>query len=200
MHPPRKNRGQTTFSHLKSQQLPLLHVAACNTVWSTRLTDLLANTAESVMQAGLGAAVSQQGDVYAISPFSVTKVPPDKGTKNYDKFNCDFDFLPGAAGGVYPANRHLIPSIFLPFSNLIEWQVIISPLEASSDKQSRTLTSEIPTASAISISSRSPCVLRYCRISFIGLLPHPLTGLLMYRYCRHWTIFQLFMKERFFAG
>ena len=103
---------------------------------------------------------------------ALPKYPPDKGAENYDKFNCDFDFLPGAAGGEYPANRHLVPSIFLPFSNLIEWQVIMSPLEASSDRQSRTLTSERPTASAISISSRSPCVLRYCRISFIGLLPH----------------------------
>lgn len=42
------------------------------------------------------------------------------GVQNYDAFNCAFDFLPGAAGGIYPDKRQLIPSIFLPFSNLIE--------------------------------------------------------------------------------
>lgn len=51
---------------------------------------------------------------------------------NYDNFNCDFDFLPGAAGGMKPAKRHRIPSIFLPFSKRIEWHDIISPLAASS--------------------------------------------------------------------
>ena len=86
---------------------------------------------------------------------------------SYDNFNCAFDFLPGAAGGIYPAILHLIPSIFLPFSNLIEWHAIISPLAASSDKWRRTLASEMPVATAISVSICSPCFFRYCRISFI---------------------------------
>ena len=38
----------------------------------------------------------------------------------YDNFNCAFDFLPGEAGGIYPAKRHDIPSVFIPFTNLIE--------------------------------------------------------------------------------
>jgi hypothetical protein len=76
-------------------------------------------------------------------------------------------FLPGAAGGIYPANRQRIPSIFLPFSNLIEWHDIISPLAASSDKWRRTLASETPIDTAISWSSRSPYFFRYSKISFM---------------------------------
>ena len=34
--------------------------------------------------------------------------------------SCAFDFLPGAAGGIYPAIRQLIPSIVFPFSCLIK--------------------------------------------------------------------------------
>ena len=56
------------------------------------------------------------------------------GAENYDDYGWAFDFLPGDAGGINPDNRQLIPSIFLPFSNLIERHVIISPLEASSDR------------------------------------------------------------------
>src|SRR5450759_1053135 len=91
--------------------------------------------------------------------------------ENYDNFYCAFGLLPGAAGGVYPDNRQRIPSIFFPFSNLIELHVIISPLAASSDKRRRTLASEIPVATAISLSSRSPYIFRYCKISFIDSLP-----------------------------
>ena len=86
----------------------------------------------------------------------------------YDDFWA-FDFLPGDAGGMNPVNLQLIPSIFLPFSNLIERHVMISPLDASSDKYRRTLECEIPVATAISVSLRSPCLLRYCRISFRGV-------------------------------
>lgn len=42
------------------------------------------------------------------------------GTKSYDICNWDLDFLPGAAGGINPVKRQRMPSIFLPFSNLIE--------------------------------------------------------------------------------
>ena len=102
----------------------------------------------------------------------MTGVRAHDGTGIYDNCNCTFDFLPGAAGGINPVNRHLMPSTFLPFSNLIEWHAITSLLSASSDKWRRTLASGIPVASAISLSKRSPCILRYCRISFIGsLLP-----------------------------
>jgi len=80
-----------------------------------------------------------------------------------------FDFLPGAAGGVNPDTRHLIPSIFLPFSNLIESHSITSPLAESSDKWRRVFESERPAASAISASNFSPCFFKYCRISFIWL-------------------------------
>ena len=45
-----------------------------------------------------------------------------------------FDFLPGEAGGMKPVKRQLIPSIFLPFSYLIERHVMISPWEASSER------------------------------------------------------------------
>lgn len=98
------------------------------------------------------------------------------GAESYDIFSCTFDFLPGAAGGIYPVNRQLMPSIFLPFLNLIEWHTTISPLAASSDKWRCTLVSEIPAAKAISVSSCSPCFLRYCRISFIGSLLKTLRG------------------------
>jgi len=55
-------------------------------------------------------------------------------TVNYEDFIWAFDFLPGEAGGMNPVRRQLIPSIFLPFSYLIERQVMISPWEASSDR------------------------------------------------------------------
>jgi hypothetical protein len=54
--------------------------------------------------------------------------------ENYDDDDWAFDFLPGDAGGINPVTRQLIPSIFLPFSNLIERHVMISPLEASSER------------------------------------------------------------------
>jgi len=99
------------------------------------------------------------------------------GAENYDSFNWAFDFLPGAAGGIYPASRQRMPSIFLPFSNLIEWHVMISPLAASSDNWWRTLTSEMPVPIAISVSSRSPYFFRYCRMSFMDLLPETVRGM-----------------------
>jgi hypothetical protein len=90
---------------------------------------------------------------------------------DYGNVDCAFDFLPGAAGGVNPANRQLMPSIFTPCSNRIRWHDIMSPFAVSSDKRRRTLASEMPTASAISVSSRSPCVFRYCKMPSIDLLP-----------------------------
>lgn len=45
-----------------------------------------------------------------------------------------FAFRPGAAGGMNPDTRHSIPSIFLPFSNLIESHNTTSCLAASSAK------------------------------------------------------------------
>jgi len=35
-------------------------------------------------------------------------------------FRCAFDFLPGLAGGIYPAIRHSKPSLFLPLSKRID--------------------------------------------------------------------------------
>ncbi|OIQ85379.1 hypothetical protein GALL_327730 [mine drainage metagenome] len=40
---------------------------------------------------------------------------------SYDNFNWTFDFLPGAARGTNPEIRQRIPSIFFPFSNLVDW-------------------------------------------------------------------------------
>jgi hypothetical protein len=87
--------------------------------------------------------------------------------RKFTRYARAFGFLPGATGGMYPANLQRIPSIFLPFSNLIELHVMISPLAASSDKCRRTFASEIPMATAISLSSRSPYFFRYSRISFM---------------------------------
>lgn len=92
--------------------------------------------------------------------------------RNYDKCNCcPFDFLPGVAGGIYPDIRQVISMTFLPFTNLVVWQATTSCFVVSSAKCKRTLASEMLVASAMSLSDRSPCFFRYCRISFILSLP-----------------------------
>lgn len=87
--------------------------------------------------------------------------------ENYDNFSCTFDFLPGAALGICPDKRQLKPSILLPFSNLILWHVIISPSAESAVSWIRVLARDSPIASAISVSSFSPCVFRNFKISCI---------------------------------
>ena len=87
--------------------------------------------------------------------------------KNYDNFSCTFDFLPGAALGICPDKRQLKPSILLPFSYLILWHVIISPSAESAVSWIRVLARDSPMASAISVSSFSPCVFRNFNISCI---------------------------------
>ena len=101
----------------------------------------------------------------------------------YDSFNCTFDFLPGAAGGVYPAIRLNVPSILFPCTNRIEWQTIISLLAASSDNCRRTLERDMPVALAISVSNPSLCSFRYSRTAFICALPYP-----SFRWSRYCTL------------
>lgn len=76
-----------------------------------------------------------------------------------------FDFRPGATGGMYPANRQRMPSIFLPSLNWIEWHMMISPLADSSSRRVFTLARERPVPVAISASSRSPLLFRYWMMS-----------------------------------
>ena len=88
--------------------------------------------------------------------------------RDYDKCNCcPFDFLPGVAGGIYPDILQVISTTFLPFTNLVVWQATTSCFAVSSARCKCTLASEMRVASAMSLSDRSPCFFRYCRISFI---------------------------------
>src|SRR5487761_2666494 len=59
-------------------------------------------------------------------------------------------------------------SVLFSPTKRIERQNITSPDAESTDKYSRVLSSGIPVASAISVSSFSPEVFRYWRISCIG--------------------------------
>ena len=76
-----------------------------------------------------------------------------------------FDFRPGATGGMYPASRQRMPSIFLPSLNWIEWHMMISPLADNSSRRVFTLARESPVPVAISASSRSPLLFRYWMMS-----------------------------------
>ena len=92
------------------------------------------------------------------------------GTGCYGDFKRALGLLPGA-GCTYPTNLQRTPSIFLPFSNLVERHDMTSPLAASSNIWMRTFASEKPVAIAISESSLSPCIFRYCKISFMDSFP-----------------------------
>lgn len=101
---------------------------------------------------------------------SKAAVQPCPGTGCYGDFKRAFGLLPGA-GCTYPTNLQRTPSIFLPFSNLVERHDMTSPLAASSNIWMRTFASEKPVAIAISESSLSPCIFRYCKISFMDSFP-----------------------------
>jgi len=50
----------------------------------------------------------------------MTALSPAAGSSYICAFKCAFDFLPGLAGGMYPAIRQSKPSLFLPSLNRID--------------------------------------------------------------------------------